>query len=254
MLCSNKGEYGVAGREIYHVHTWRCRHGSSEPDESYIQKAIELGADRITFTDHAPFPGDPFSNRMRYSELKEYITSLKELRNIHEEHIQVCIGLEIEYLPEYESYYEELKGNPDIELLMIGQHHYELGPGKYSFQLSKDELKTEDEYHALAEAQIAAMETKLFDVLAHPERTFRKAKSWNKDIEFLSNSIINAAMNNNVLLEYNLASAREYPEILSNFWNMVPAEASYIVGCDAHNTSEVLLMNADRRQKKSTKR
>lgn len=56
----------MADNEIFHVHTWRCRHSSAEPDEAYIQKSLELGAEKITFTDHAPFPGNPFSNRMDY--------------------------------------------------------------------------------------------------------------------------------------------------------------------------------------------
>ncbi|MBQ2577396.1 MAG: PHP domain-containing protein [Lachnospiraceae bacterium] len=43
--------------EIFHVHTFRCGHAAEVEDEAYVKKAIELGADKITFTDHAPFPG-----------------------------------------------------------------------------------------------------------------------------------------------------------------------------------------------------
>ncbi len=42
---------------VFHVHTSRCRHASDENDESYVRKALELGAEAIAFTDHAPFPG-----------------------------------------------------------------------------------------------------------------------------------------------------------------------------------------------------
>lgn len=41
---------------IFHVHTYRCGHASDETDEDYVKRAVELGADSITFTDHAPFP------------------------------------------------------------------------------------------------------------------------------------------------------------------------------------------------------
>ena len=60
-------------KEIFHVHTYRCKHASDEDDEAYVKTAVELGAKRIVFTDHAPFPGNPFDHRMQYEELPEYI-------------------------------------------------------------------------------------------------------------------------------------------------------------------------------------
>jgi len=49
---------------IYHVHTHRCKHASDEDDKLYVEKAIELGAKEIVFTDHCPFPNTPFKNRV----------------------------------------------------------------------------------------------------------------------------------------------------------------------------------------------
>ena len=51
---------------IFHVHTHRCNHASDECDEKYIERGLQLGASEIVYTDHAPFPGNPFNNRMRY--------------------------------------------------------------------------------------------------------------------------------------------------------------------------------------------
>ena len=62
--------------EIFHVHTFRCGHAEAVPDRKYVEKAIELGAPRIVFTDHAPFPGNSFCNRMDYEDLPEYIQYL----------------------------------------------------------------------------------------------------------------------------------------------------------------------------------
>lgn len=31
-----------------------------------IERGLQLGASEIVYTDHAPFPGNPFNNRMRY--------------------------------------------------------------------------------------------------------------------------------------------------------------------------------------------
>ena len=57
--------------DFFHVHTRRCKHGSEESDETLVKKAISLGAKRITFTDHVPFPENPFGNRMDFEELEE---------------------------------------------------------------------------------------------------------------------------------------------------------------------------------------
>ena len=45
----------------------------------YIQKAIELGAKEIVFTDH-DLSENPFNYRMAMEELKEYVGTLKVLQ------------------------------------------------------------------------------------------------------------------------------------------------------------------------------
>ena len=114
---------------IFHVHTWRCGHAENVSDEEYIKKAIELGASKITFTDHAPFPGDLFSGRMKMSQLSEYITTLLSLKDKYYNVIDIVIGLELEYLPSYKTYIAQLRDIKDIDILLLGQHHFELSEG-----------------------------------------------------------------------------------------------------------------------------
>ena len=90
--------------EAFHIHTKRCGHASGE-DREYIEKAIELGAPRIVFTDHAPFPGNPFRNRMIVEELPEYMETFRRLKEEYAGKIEIMIGLECEYLPGFHSYY-----------------------------------------------------------------------------------------------------------------------------------------------------
>ena len=85
--------------EAFHIHTVRCGHASADPAETYVQSACRLGLKRITFTDHGPFPSNPFSGRMRIEELDVYEKELKALRKQYGGQIDICIGLEIEYLP-----------------------------------------------------------------------------------------------------------------------------------------------------------
>ena len=121
--------------ELFHVHTYRCRYAEEIPDEAYVKKAIALGASGILFSDHTPFPGNPFGNRMDIEQLPEYLHTIQALKEKYADSIAVRAGLEIEYLPSFRGFYEELRENPLLDFIMIGQHMYEVSPGLYSFQL-----------------------------------------------------------------------------------------------------------------------
>lgn len=222
---------------VFHVHTYRCGHASNIKDEAYVKRAIELGASSITFTDHAPFPGNPFTNRMKFSELDEYISSLKKLKTEYKGIIDIHIGLEIEYLPSYISYFEELRANQDIEILMLGQHHYEISKGIYNYM----DISDGPEYIGLIKAMCDGIDTGLFDVIAHPDRAFRKQKTWNKEMAVYSRKLIDRALNNNVALEINYRSMKKTEEYWSDFWKMVPEDSSVIYGCDAHAVNDIIL-------------
>lgn len=222
-------------KHIFHVHTNRCDHASSDSDDAYIKKALALGANKITFTDHAPFPGDLFSGRMMFSQLPEYIASLKALKKAYEDLIDVKIGLEIEYLPSFLSYYESLKNNLDIDCLLLGQHHYELKDGTWSFQYDLKNL-----HIGLMKAQIEGIRSGYFDVIAHPDRCLMYGNGWTSEVEALSKQLIKEATDHQVVLEKNLSSMRFKKMYWTEFWDLVPKEAKTIVGCDAHSVNQVM--------------
>lgn len=226
--------------EIFHVHTYRCMHASNEDDEAYIKRAVQLGAGKITFTDHAPFPDNPFGNRMQMDELEEYTCTLETLKEKYKANIEVNIGLEIEYLPSFHKYYEWLYQTKKCDILMIGQHFYECKEQKYSFSLDAEVLKRE-EAEGLCCAIIEGMKTGFFQVVAHPDRIFRKCECWNAKMEQLSRDIISVAEENNIILERNLSSRKKPNQYWEEFWRMVPCLANTIVGIDAHSVNELNL-------------
>ncbi|MGB4657683.1 MAG: PHP domain-containing protein [Mobilitalea sp.] len=59
MLHEKRLSIMTATRECFHVHTSRCKHASDDTDKDYIEAALRMGASKIVFTDHCPFPGDP---------------------------------------------------------------------------------------------------------------------------------------------------------------------------------------------------
>lgn len=224
--------------ELFHIHTYRCKHASNETDEEYIKSAIEIGAKKITFTDHAPFPGNPFGNRMAITELQEYVKTLIFYKEKYKNDIEVNIGLEIEYLPVFNDYYHWLTESCCFDILMIGQHFYECKNGTYSFNLTEETLKNE-ETEGIGKAIIQGMETGYFQVVAHPDRMFRKCQKWTKKMEKLSKDIIHVAKEKNIILEQNLSSQQKNNQYWLEFWDLVPEDVKTIIGIDAHSVKEL---------------
>lgn len=230
---------------LFHIHTYRCKHASEELDEDYVKTAISLGATSITFTDHTPFPFNPLGNRMDIEELDEYISSLKSLKEKYSNQIDIKIGLEVEYLPEFLSYYKELKSKGLI--LVLGQHFYCHEDGEFSFTDDR-EYNKKNEHKGCGKAIIEGIKTGLFDVVVHPDRIFRRLKTWNTDTENVAKSIISVASENSVSFEINLSSYKNFIEKKdktywkNEFWDLVKNSnlpTKLILGLDAHSTEEM---------------
>lgn len=235
-----EGEEGMEDNQVFHIHTYRCGHAEVVDDVEYVKRAIELGARKITFTDHAPFPGNPFGNRMKIEELDEYIETIKELREKFCEQIEVVCGLEIEYLPSFKTYYEELSNRNDLDILLLGQHFYQLPNGSFSFSLKREEL-FETEWNGCGEAIMEGMQTGYFSCVAHPDRIFRHQKDWKECHSEMSRKIIELAISKDICMEHNLSSLRQKGHFRREFWELVQPGAKTIVGCDAHSVDEIKL-------------
>ncbi|MFC5543322.1 MAG: histidinol-phosphatase HisJ [Bacilli bacterium] len=91
-----------------HIHTPFCPHGTKDPLEKYIEKAIQHRFTDITFTEHAPLPEnfiDPTPEKdsgMKPELLSPYIETLSELKGRYKNDINIHIGLEVDYIVGYE--------------------------------------------------------------------------------------------------------------------------------------------------------
>ncbi len=217
----------------FHIHTARCGHAAPDPAEAYIKTALELGLKKITFTDHAPFPGDPFRGRMKMAELNDYEKELRELQQEYADRIEISVGLEVEWMIEYASYYKELHDR--FDLLILGQHHTSLPGGRYTFQ---SEVSKEDAYNRLIETIPQAMETELFDVVAHPDRRFHYDKQWAEHDSEVRDEIFIAADYHEVLLERN-GALLEDGKNHNKFWADLPETVGLIYGLDAHSPEDI---------------
>lgn len=217
----------------FHVHTARCGHASLDSEESYIEYAIKNDLHMITFTDHVPFPGDSFTGRMKMTELYEYIHTIKELREKYKKYIQIYSGFEVEYIPEYLSYYYELQKK--VDFMVLGQHHAKTADGYYTYEKGMKKNKIHD---AMLRAVIEGMKTGLFSVLAHPDRYFHSIDNWTKEDEKFKEQIFLLAEERHIKLEKNL-SVYEKNGFNMNFWGDIPEEIQMIYGLDAHSLKDM---------------
>ena len=236
---SQIGMMTLSDKSLFHVHTFRCGHAENVSDEVYIKKAVEIGATDIWFTDHAPFPGNPFGNRMAINQLPEYLSTLSTLKTRYSAQIKVHIGLETEYFPSFDEsgYYRYLADNTEIELLLLGQHMAETSDvfHTYTFSWDEERLKAE-EFIALGEATIEGINTGYFGAVAHPDRIFRRCESWTKPMGEISKRIIDAAVKKNIPLEQNQESMHHKGYLRPEFWNIAKLRGANIIqGLDAHS-------------------
>lgn len=91
-----------------HVHTPFCPHGTKDRFEEYIEKAISLGFQEISFTEHAPLPVsfvDPTPEQdsgMKWEELEDYFIKIELLKPKYKNKIVINCGLEVDYIEGYE--------------------------------------------------------------------------------------------------------------------------------------------------------
>lgn len=226
--------------ELFHIHTWRCRHASSDTDRDYVLAAIEMGANRIVFTDHSPFPGDLLIGRMDMDQLPEYISSLRKLKEEMKEYIDIQIGLEVEYLPQFKQYYEYLSNIKEIDCLLLGQHIYEISSQKSNIGLKDKSM----DYQYLGELIVEGIESGFFTSVAHPDRIFKNAETWNEKHTYVSKLIIESAKRKKMPLEVNIKTVAKC-QYRQEFWDLVPNDMVINAkrGLDAHSVTEMKKMN-----------
>ena len=188
----------------YHSHTYRCGHADSEmKDEDYIKEYIEMGFEKIAFTDHCPekLKIDKRPNiRMDYSQKDEYINSIKRLREKYADKIKIEIGYEVEYLPNDEE--NLIRRKEECDKIILGQHFVYDNHEELKF-FGKDDF-TEEELIRYAKYMEKAMQLNLPDIIAHPDMYMVKRKQFKELESEIANRICEAAEKYKIPLEINL--------------------------------------------------
>lgn len=228
----------------YHTHTYRCGHADKNMmDEDYIKEFINKGFKKVAFTDHCPEKEviDKRNNmRMDYSQINEYLKSIKLLKEKYKDNIEIETGFEIEYLPGQEKNLLELKEMTDK--LVLGQHfiyddNKDLKLIRINNNFSDDDLMKYANYIA------TAIRLNIPDVIVHPDIYMLSRDEFKEPERKAAEIICKAAEEHKIPLEINLSHPYKY---LSNkkdkviypckeFWEVASNyNIKVIYGIDAH--------------------
>lgn len=221
----------------YHTHTLRCGHAGGD-DEQYVKAAIAAGYEIVGFSDHSPYPGviHP-GDRMRMDELDGYLASIRGLSEKYRDRIELKVGLEIEYFPEMEDFYRDLRKITDY--LIVGQHNRILDAMEYDKWCDDEDVL----YYAWQIRQ--CVEHGFADIIAHPDYFMLGRKGWSAACETAARDICAVSLQYNIPLELNLNGLRygkqhyddrvSYPYPYRPFWEIISeTQAPVVYGVDAH--------------------
>ncbi|NLX83740.1 MAG: histidinol-phosphatase [Clostridiales bacterium] len=226
-------------RTNFHSHTTRCNHAIGS-DEDYVKSAIKAGYQQLGISDHSPFPdhmGQVSGMRMHVTEFPDYLASSRGLKAQYADQLDIFIGLEAEYYPQYHSWLIAQKEQEQLDFLILGSHYDDPVEQNYFGGIT-----TPDMVRRYVRHTISGLETGDFCALAHPELFMISYPRFDKHCQAACRELIRAAKALQIPLEYNLSGLYTQPwrrgpgYPTPGFWEMVAEEgAKAIIGLDAHD-------------------
>ncbi len=233
----------------YHTHCDLCKHAEGSV-EVYVQQAIIDGFDVLGMSDHLPYPNFDYGFRMEFAELWDYITDVRDAQKKYGDRLKILLGFESEYMREYRRYYEKLLDEYGIEYLILGQHFYDIsGHWQSAFDIN-DTAECVNYARSVSEG----LDTGCYSLLAHPDIVGVNRLPWDKNMDKMTDIIVESAVKNDIPLEINANGVRRgfitdelgthymYPHF--KFWEKVAeAKAKVVISSDCHNPA--LLNDSD---------
>ncbi len=194
----------------YHLHTPYCGHAHGKIAE-YIESAIDKGLRVICFTDHLYRYYLSRSQRRRYwdwgmnaTRLEKYVSEVTDLKTVYSKDIEIHLGLEIDYIEGAEDLLYPIIQDYNFDFLLGSIHCIPSVGWKHISKYTEEEPL--DKFSKYFQAIEKAIESGLFDSIAHPDFIWRYAK-WpldsNLQVFKMIDSIAQKATERNVCLEIN---------------------------------------------------
>ena len=234
----------------YHTHTNRCGHAGISEDREYVERARANGITQLGFSDHVPVPELAYQDskhQMHISEVDEYVESIRNLQAENPD-MKINVGFEVEFEPMKEQFFGELREK--VDYMILGQHFVPSSNGL----VKKD--NNPDYPIKYANMLCKAMESGIFDIVAHPDifmeyrdsLTSEEAKrQFDDNAVVASQMICNKAKEIGIPIELNFAgidkgqimSDGKYSYPHPTFWKIASETGVQVLyGVDAHDPSQ----------------
>ena len=229
----------------YHTHTSRCGHATGT-DEEYVQAAIKAGYKVLGFSDHSPYRDHP--NRrvhMNWEELDDYISSVNHLKEKYRDQIEIHLGLESEYFPQFLEEKKELRSK--VEYMLLGQHFLYPDCTYSYFRNVNDEVINE-----YVDQVLKGLDTGLFTYLCHPDVFMNNQSEFTEACYNAAHRIAQKVVETDTPVEINVRGAQKGKKLFSDgtsqfwypnrqFWEiMAQYPIKCVVGIDAHAPEDIL--------------
>ena len=242
----------------YHTHTKYCGHAKGDV-EDYVKEAVNLNMEELGISDHAPIPLNHGMTKEEWEEnycyenmdINTFDNLLNEIDNLKSKYnIKLYKGCESEYLYNNDDWYKELRSKLDYMILGI---HFFNGEGRVLDTYKDVTYKNVDCYYECAKR---AIETGLFDYLAHPDLYLYDYKSINGKNEFDAKAkeiclkLIDLCVKHDIYFEINTNGLKyskdknnrdlwlypniEFFKVVKEYMDKNPNKLKLIIGADAH--------------------
>ncbi|HEY5563068.1 MAG TPA: histidinol-phosphatase HisJ [Clostridiaceae bacterium] len=249
-----------------HIHSHYCPHGTEDPFELYIERALNMGLKEISFTEHMPLPENLMDPEFlktcapSFEKIEEYFKELDYIKIKYKQKIRINIGFEVDYIEGYEGVTKELLnryGNK-LEDSILSVHFIKLEVEYYCVDASPIEFKRIVEkagsvakvydkyYETLLKAVLADLGAFKPNRIGHP--TLVRIFNTENPLEYTNNEILEKIVkeikNRNYEVDFNTSGIRKpyckesYPSGI--FLELVKQYGVNLVyGSDAHSALDV---------------
>jgi len=229
------------------MHTPRCHHATGCVLE-YAQVAVQLGIKEIGFSDHCPMP-DQFDVqwRMDYRELDSYLMEIEQAREQFSSQLTIRVGLELDYVPKYHKWLQELTDYYPWDYLMGSVHFIDdWGFDNEDYLDEWQDRDVNDTYVAYFDLVAESASSGFFDIIGHPDlikKFGQRATSDNTRVRAAEERMLQAVKAAGVALEISSAGLRKPVGEVYPHARIIARAAElnipFCFGSDAHAPGEV---------------
>ena len=226
----------------YHTHTFRCHHATGTTKE-YVLTAIEKGIKYLGFSEHIPHQyADGYQRRYRLEagELDLYVNEVNELKKEYADLIDIKLGFEMEYYPDFFDKILNTAKRAGAEYLIFGQHFYIPDhPDFNTIYVLQNPENTILHLENYVKSVVEGVKTGVFSYLCHPDILYTECDKQKYRDEMVK--ICDVCKQMNIPVEINflgIRCKRTYPNML--FWELAGETGVPVTfGADAHDPRDV---------------